>query len=218
MTFSVPVDVGGDDSRPYRPQTPAFAATWKTTSHPSTASVHRRRVGEVAEHLLDAEFVEPRVVRLRVNERTVSPRACRSRHDRPAEEPAAAGDEGFHAGPPFQFGPRLVSSAHTASFSRKIFELCRTSTGKSGCSKKRLDATVVISIFRARVPQSRLRCGAVPRPGTPSTSPVPPNPCQQRTGYVIAVPRRRRRVPSDTAYVHRLKIGSTMSVNSVPSA
>ena len=62
MTFSVPVTLVAKKSS-YRPQTPAFAATWKTTSHPSTARSTASSVGEVAERLLDAEFVEPRVAR-----------------------------------------------------------------------------------------------------------------------------------------------------------
>ena len=64
-----------------------------------------------------------------------------------AEEPAAASDEDLHAAGPrarsvgcgtlapgFHLGPSS-RSAHTASFSRKILALCRTSTGKAGCGR-----------------------------------------------------------------------------------
>ena len=86
-------------------------------------------VGEVTEALLGPELVEPRVARASERADGVPPLTEQS-HDRPAEEATATGHHRLHAcASGFHFGPSALS-AHTASFSRKIFELCRTSTGK----------------------------------------------------------------------------------------
>src|SRR5262249_45993338 len=74
-------------------------------------------------------------------------------HHGPAEEPAPACDERFHFGSSgIQSGPSCLS-AHTASFSRKIFELCRTSTGKSRFSRK----VVIRRVCSCFAPASRRR-------------------------------------------------------------
>ena len=82
------------------------------------------------EMALDAEFTQPgvRTTREGTHRHTTGHQLA---HNRPTEEPPAAGDQNRHAGPPFHsFGKRR--SAQMASFSRKIFELCRTSIGNDG--------------------------------------------------------------------------------------
>ena len=94
---------------------------------PNHRPFERSPIAEIAERLFDADLRKPWIVRTR--KRTDGIAACdEPPHDGPAEEPAATRDESLHAGPPFHFGPSFLS-AQTASFSRKIFELWRTSVG-----------------------------------------------------------------------------------------
>ena len=98
---------------------------------PRDGPLDGREVGEVAERLLDAELVEPRV--RRAGERADGVAARRSsRTTAPPRNPPPPVTRAFMSlRPPGLPGSSLPSclSAQTASFSRKIFELCRTSTG-----------------------------------------------------------------------------------------
>ena len=81
-----------------------------------------RRIRHVTTHVLDAEFAQGRMFLPRQTPHHVAARAQRP-HNRETEETTTACDERVH---------RSCFSAHTASFSRKIFALCRMSTGNAG--------------------------------------------------------------------------------------
>ncbi len=98
---------------------------------PGDGPGHRLRVGQVAVGLLDAELGQPRVRGPGEGADGVAA-GEELADDRPAEEPAAAGDQGLHRYAPAGSRRQALSeSAQGASRSRKIFELCRTSTGKT---------------------------------------------------------------------------------------
>src|SRR5207249_11491092 len=138
--------------------------------------LHVGQVGEVALHLLDAEFGQPRVGR--AGEGADGGAAGEQfADDRPAGEPAAAGDEGFHRRASAGTGRRgqsLSVSAQGASFSRKIFELCRTSTGNVPWYGRNVSMCRVCSNRAASACRSWM---------TSSSSRGPSN-SKQTTGYV----------------------------------
>ncbi len=89
---------------------------------PLHGAADRDGVGQVAADLLRADLGQPRVFAPREAPHLVAAIAQHA-HDRPAEEPAAAGHQCPH---------RNLFAAQAASFSRKIFALCRMSTGNEG--------------------------------------------------------------------------------------
>ena len=88
---------------------------------------HRRSIRDVALHLLHAQRRQRRISlpRKAAHRDALTGKTTRdqSTHNRSAQKSAAACDQSLH---------RIFSAAHTASSSRKILALCRTSTGNDG--------------------------------------------------------------------------------------
>src|SRR5262245_31620029 len=140
---------------------------------PPGGRLDRGGVGKVAEDLIHAERIKRRVGAAGEGTDRVAAFAEHA-DDGPAEEPAAAGDQGPHraASAGCRSGgmrtQAISPSTHSRSFSRKILELCRTSTGKSCGYSRKTSIPRVCSYRRAASRRSR-SMSAEGRLGYPSS-------------------------------------------------
>ena len=106
------------------PQIPALAATWKTGQQPSTP---RPTAGSATSPRSCATPSSSSSDRWRASERTAAAPAEKRMIAEPRNPPPPVTRIGFCA-----LHQRRFLAAQTASFSRKILELWRMSTGKEG--------------------------------------------------------------------------------------